>query len=303
MPRSPFKLFKAPAAKIPLTLTDRHYLILHTVGTYKFITSQLTAALLIENVHDPVVRGNKTGEVLKRAMTDLFRHGYLARPPVQVLFRQMTQGSHELIYTLTPKGRAALTDKYPNLSQTLIDPSRDVQIPAMLHTLMIARYRVTLTKALHQTQPQLQLKAWQQGKHLKSLVTVQGRRTPVIPDAFFTITNLARPTGANTAPFFLEADRSTMSLTRFKRKLQAYAIYKATGSHTTQHGIQGFRVLTITPSKERRDNLRQLAATLPLAGAFWFAHEQDFDPWHPETILQPIWVTGKHPEPRELLPP
>lgn len=287
-----------------LDLRERHYLILMAVGNYKYLTWPLVAALLIHKVQPPQVQGKPTGEVIGKAMTALFNHGYLLRPKSQVQFRQQEQGSHKLIYALSPKGKAALELEHPGSTQDFVTASRESQTPALLHTLMIARFRVTLYAALRK-HPTAKLLKWQQGKHLKRLVRVKGYQTPVVPDGFFSIQFSDRPAGSNTAHFFLEADRSTMPRKRFHQKLLAYQTYFETGQHTEQHQIKGFRVLTITISPERRQSLR-VVATAPdlaeLATAFWFACEKDFDPFKPETILKPIWVTGKHLVPQTLLP-
>jgi hypothetical protein len=302
MDRPSIKLFKPKWPTHTLALKERHYLILEAVGNYKYLTNELGAALLMRLVQPPKVKGKPTGEVIRRAMTELFNYGYLARPMIQVQFRQAQRGSHKMVYTLTPKGKAALELQDPNASQFFVAPSRRATTPAMLHTLMIARFRATLAALTHNHPDHYQISQWQQGQHLKSTVTVEGRKTPVVPDGFMTIKLLSQPTGKQQTHFFLEADRSTMPLKRFKRKLLAYQTYHETSEHTRQHKIKGFRVLTITLSPERRDNLRNLAAGLGMASAFYFACEKDFDPFKPETILKPIWVTGKHKDPQALLP-
>lgn len=298
------KLFTPNAPRVPLRLTDRHYYILNAVGTNKYLTGSLCAALLMPLVNPPQVHGEPTGQVIKRLMAELFNHGYLNRPKAQVLLRNQEQGSHEMIYTLATKGKEALELKDPTASDELLTHHRDATIPAMLHTLMIARFRVTLTRGLATTR-QGKLTQWQAGKHLKATVTITDERgytrAPVVPDGFFTFTLTDAAEGKNKSHGFLEADRSTMPLKRFKRKLQAYAAYHQTQGHTKQHDIKGFRVFTITPSAQRRDHLRELAATLPLAAVFWFASEKDFDPMSPDSILGPIWVTGKHSEALALL--
>lgn len=296
MPRR--KLFKPSAANVPLTLTDRHYKILNAVGSLKYLTGSLLAALLMDTVQPPKVKGQPTGQVIKRAMAELFWHGYLGRPRSQVPLWSQREGSHELIYTLTRKGREALEQKYPGSTATFILPSTTA-LPAMFHTLMLARFRITLLKALPTNRP---LSQWQQGKHLKATVTLNGERTPVIPDAFFSIQYTDQPTGHNLAHFFIEADRSTMTLKRFRAKLLAYQSYYNAGGHTQQHGIKGYRVLTITPSSQRRDNLKALTTDLDNPNAYLFASETDYDPTAPQQLLMPIWYVGTNPQPRELLP-
>ena len=62
------------------------------------------------------------------------------------------------------------------------------------------------------------------------------------------------------AHFLLEADRGTMSLQdRMYKKLRAYWRWFRDGGHRERLGIEAFRVLTITNSERRRDNLVKLA--------------------------------------------
>jgi hypothetical protein len=60
-------------------------------------------------------------------------------------------------------------------------------------------------------------------------------------------------------------------------------------------------VLTITPSPQRRDHLRAIAASLATPNAYYFASERDYTPTNPATILSPIWYTGTDLQPRPLL--
>jgi hypothetical protein len=303
MPRR--KLFRPSAHWIPLRLTERDRLILQAVGACKYLTGSLCAAFLIDYVQPPKVRGTRTGQVIKRLMADLYQHGYLTRPRAQVPLWSQQEGSHELIYSLTGKGRAALEATTPGSTKGFILPSKQ-HLPLMFHSLMIARFRITLLKALTSPTSHASLTHWHQGKDLKAIVQVNGKRTPIVPDAFLTLQLTDRPGGQNTSHNFLEADRSTMSLKRFQHKLLAYQTYRATGQHTAQYGITTFRVLTITPSPQRRDHLRDLAQrtlTPDQARFCWFATAQDYDPNQPETILAPIWRSGKDQTPRRLIPP
>jgi hypothetical protein len=104
---------------------------------------------------------------------------------------------------------------------------------------------------------------------------------------------------------FLEADRSTMTTERFAKKLTAYWTWWKQGGSKKKHGVEHFRVLTITPSPQRRDNLRKVATkAAPVKGGssmFWFACEKDYAVDNPESILGPIWTTAKDEQRHSLL--
>ena len=101
---------------------------------------------------------------------------------------------------------------------------------------------------------------------------------------------------AKTAYFFLEADRSTMSNARFLAKLTADFHFWTTQVRSGQHpsGMKGFRVLTLTLSEERRDNLRRIAQEVDPKGRglnmFWFVCERSYQARSQE-LRAPIWQT------------
>ena len=82
------------------------------------------------------------------------------------------------------------------------------------------------------------------------------------PDALFGLHYLDRPEGRNRTYFFLETDRATMPVQRanvrqtsFFRKMTAYYETWKQDLHTRMYGIKKFRVLTVTSSPERVENL------------------------------------------------
>ena len=90
------------------------------------------------------------------------------------------------------------------------------------------------------------------------------------PDALFGLHYLDRPEGRNRAYFFLEANRATMPIQRanvrqtsFFRKMTAYYETWKQGIHTSVYGIKNFRVLTVTSSPERVENLIRANRGLP----------------------------------------
>ena len=177
------------------------------------------------------------------------------------------------------------------------------------HEMMIVDLHVIL--AIATRGGELRLTDWQEGRELYDTVDVSDHsgvnRLPVRPDAFLTLEDSRRPEGANRAWFFLEADRSTTTQTRFKEKIRAYWNYLQQGLHVTKFGIKRFRVLTVTLTPERAQNLRNLAASsLPEAARryFLFASLHSFSLESPNSILQSVWLsardTGTY---HELIPP
>jgi len=71
-------------------------------------------------------------------------------------------------------------------------------------------------------------------------------------------------------------------------------IYHREGKHATRYGIANFRVITVTPTKQRALNL---CAKLQKAGLaskrFWFTNLAQISPSEPSRILEKIFFTPK----------
>lgn len=98
----------------------------------------------------------------------------------------------------------------------------------------------------------------------------------VNPDALFGLKDGGKPEGQNTSYFFLEMVRCRESeyqngASYFMRKMQAYVAYHREGKHTARYGIANFRVITVTPTKQRALNLCAKLKDAGLASKrFWF---------------------------------
>jgi hypothetical protein len=70
--------------------------------------------------------------------------------------------------------------------------------------------------------------------------------------------------------FFLEVDRGTVSLSRFRAKVERYLEYRDSGAYEARYGLTRFRVLVTAPTEARLAHL--LEATREATGrGFWFA--------------------------------
>ncbi len=117
-------------------------------------------------------------------------------------------------------------------------------------------------------------------------------KLPVRADAMFTLEDVRRPAGANRINYFLEADRSTATQTRFRDKIRAYWHYREQGLHAKKFEIKAFRVLTVTLTKKRADNLCKLAASLLPEGGrkyYFFTSLQHFSIECPAAMVGPVY--------------
>jgi len=163
---------------------------------------------------------------------------------------------------------------------------------------MVAQFRVCLTLACNGN-PDVSLAGWRVPEKSLARIRIGRFRTAVIPDASFS---LERRDG-QLAHFYLEADRGTMTKDRFLRKLQAY------WQLSQRKGIadipDAFRVLTVTNSLRRTENLRIAAKTADPkhkgSRMFYFVTQDAYDLKHPEAVLEHIWRTPADPELCSLL--
>jgi hypothetical protein len=140
----------------------------------------------------------------------------------------------------------------------------------------------------------------------------QSQKRILEPDAFFTLTDIARPADRASRSFFLEADRSSMPVVRrsgsrrMQDKFLRYKAYIESGGHNTKYGIQTVRILTITETVRRRDSLAIDTAPLIPEG-FWkyflFGTITDLPFSTPQSILADVFLRPGIPGKRYPLMP
>jgi hypothetical protein len=124
-------------------------------------------------------------------------------------------------------------------------------------------------------------------------------RLPVNPNALFGLKNAEKPERQNTTYFFLEMVRSRESeyedqQSYFMRKIEAFVAYHHEGRHTSHYGITNFRVITVTPTRQRALNLCQKLRNAGFASKrFWFTDLAAVTLEEPTRILEKVFVTPK----------
>jgi hypothetical protein len=215
-----------------------------------------------------------------------------------------------MVYAITRKAGDLLASE-GGLDISKIDwdlKNRTVTERHIKHTLMIAKFRTILTLAILGRKG-VEIGQWKEnrgsGKSLNpelsdtvKLEIKEGKelRLRIVPDAFFSLIE-----GDTEMFFFLEADRGTMAADRFWKKLTAYRAWWQQGGSKKKLGAKNFRVLTITPSIRRRDNLREVAKKVKPAGMFWFAGEKNYSVNNAGAIFEAIWINGKDEKAHSLL--
>jgi len=78
------------------------------------------------------------------------------------------------------------------------------------------------------------------------------------------------------------------------RKMAAFVAYHRQGAHASRYGITNFRVITVTPTKQRALNLcRKLQEAGIDSGRFWFTDMSHVLLERPGEIVDNIFLTPK----------
>lgn len=260
----------------PMRLTERDIDIVEAIYQHRVMRQDQIQYLLFG-------RKNKSGA--QRRLEHLFDHGYLERVFLPV---HMGEGRSPTLYVLDRAGADLLRERrdYPDL--VWHSSSKDIRQMFIEHALAINDVMIAVTLACQENG--FELETWQGENQIKAdydrvrAVTTAGRRksVPVVPDSYFAIVAHQR-----RHHFFLELDRGTMTIDRFKNKIAGYIAYHRSGKYEERYGTRSLRVLTITTGPKRVERLKQGSEEIKGQRRFWFAHLEDvrFD-----TILTaPIW--------------
>jgi hypothetical protein len=279
---SRFKRMSGPG--LAFRLQERDMEIIKLVYAYRLITSRLIQLLA----------GGSAQGILRRLQL-LFHHGYLERVS--------TWQPGSLVYALGNKGADVLAVNF-GFDRGAVDwrkKNKEISTYFVYHSLMISNFRATLELA-SRARGELKLLNWTGEGEIKESVHIevsmrpgQGRkeRIPIVPDGFFSLEDPADP--AYQLDFFLEADRSTMTNERFFNKMRAYWCYWKEIKSGKRQGPEAFRVLTITKTEARKENLRRITQKADDyqkgSPMFYFTSEENYSPHDPQTVLNPIWQT------------
>jgi len=261
-----------------IRLQSRDIEIMQEIAIHRFLDTKQIMTLF---------PGAKTN--LLRRLQYLFHHGFLDRPIQQqaVYFKPR----NHIIYALGNKGAEYIFSENPDLRGRVNwqTRNRDAKSLHLMHGLMISDFYTVLQSVLSGIDANLL--SWLQQETIKDYAKVDGKNAPVNPDAFFIINK------EKSNPFFLEADRSTMTDTRFLKKMSAYWQWWKVGGHEKKFRVKNFRVLTITKSEARKENLRRITRQADPVGRgsemFLFACAKNYNLDEPEEILAPIWQSPK----------
>jgi hypothetical protein len=290
----------------PIQLTDRDWDIIRRVHRHRFLRSTHIVALI----------GGSPQQLLRRLQL-LYHHGYLERPRAQIDYYHRG-GSRHLVYGVGSKGAAVLRQESNSDRQDLDTSRKNRGIGRLFleHALLISDVMVGLELACRKSgivrlltgnQIPLPDHIQNQREPFRWNVTLPNRqKLGIVPDQVFALEFIGQPPGRNRAFFFLEADRSTMPVTRqnlkqtsFYRKLLAYEATWTQGLHRSRFGFHRFRIITVTSSLRRVENIVASCQNLERGhGLFLFADRDSLAQTDP---LAYDWKSGRPRETARLL--
>lgn len=314
-----------------MELTKRRRAIIRAVDKYRWLTRPLVEILYFPPEGDEnsfgYPRGSRSAKHTLRLLYDHVLLGRAHQPHI------MGEGSRNIVYILPtprelwkisrkgkrlqvkhPEAVAALQEIFGQNQQELHahlkERRYDGQRKQFEHPLAVNQARVALE--LGARAQGWTVSEWiddptlhQKGNYDRVRIPKAGgtKETPLIPDGYFV---LGFGNELPPASFFLEADRETLSLSRWEERVKAYVIYYSSGAYTQRYAAESLTVLTVCPSQKRAANMRKVtervieSTGLPALAEMFCYTTYEQATW--ETVFTaPIWLVAGQPEPQVLI--
>lgn len=268
----------------PLALTERDLAVLRAIGDYQLLSAPQIQALYFRSL-----------QKARKRLFRLWQHRLLER---RFGLAELGQGAPPALYGLSHKGAHILVTKGGAITKATLGATLKGRASPLFyeHTLRRNDFRIALTLACRGN-PDLQLLFWKQDKSIKEIVTFLNgkaanspvlRKVPLLADGFFGL-----QAKENKRYFFVEIDRGTTAHSRLLLKLKGYYHLWSERRHVQRYGIESFRVLYVTSSKERMEHLIQTAQKvrngLSGSGLFLFSTFDRISLEQPECAIGLIW--------------
>lgn len=262
-------------ARPTMVLTARDCQVMKAVNDFRALKATHIQALFFPSLATAQYR-----------LVRLFQHGYLNRQYVDVPTGSSVNTPP--LYTLAPRGAQTLTDVYSYEHQDIHVPKKAFAWNYVAHLLAVNDIRIAvMLAAAAQAWSIEQWEAEHVFRAAPDYVTItapNGRKgeKPVLPDGYF---RLATPQGR--AHFFLEVDRGREAESAFRPQIEVYEAYTASGQYQARYSQKSLRILVVTTSANRLNNLMKVTAKAGGDAKYWFT---TFSQVSQVTVLTiPIW--------------
>lgn len=287
---------------VSFRLQGRDMKIIELIYPHRFLSSDLIVAL---------IPGSKQG--ILRRLNFLFHAGYLDRPREQV--KPFQPGSGPMVYALGNKGADLLHEVFgiPRENVDWTSKNREAKNVFLNHSLMVSTFMASLKLAsarqggieiieqeqIVQGEPVLKINMSREFKG-----NVQNLLYDLVPDMVFGLHFLNETPNQNRAFFLLEVDRATMPIMRsniyrsaFFKKMLGYKHCKITSAFKQTFGFENPRILTLTTSHDRIDNMIKACKGMyedgKASGMFLFSLASNFNLSNVDNIFKPIWRNAR----------
>lgn len=271
-----------------MVLNDRDKAIIWTVYQCRVLRQDQLQALFFSS-----------RAAAQRRLALLYHHGFLER---QFLLVRPGIMNSPTLYLLDRRGEELLRAEYGMEEVSWNTSHNHVSSDFLDHALAINDVRIAITLACQESG--YELLDWHSESQIKQdydrvqVKSAQGRSrsVAVVPDSYFALA-----TRFGNTHFFLELDRGTMTTRRFRDKVEAFLAYYRGGGYEKRYGARSLRVLTVTLSQRRLENLKAVTEEAGGTVWFWFGVLSDLTP---ETVLtQPVWQVATREGKAALIAP
>jgi len=251
-----YRIAKIPP---PMRLTKRDKKVIEWVYLFRFLTMDQIKLLEFKNI-------SKTA--CQRRLTLLYHNRYLSaiHKPTYSGF-----GSSKRAYCLSKRGKEVISYMFGGTDPKTIkwnERNNQIEIYFLEHTLAVNDVRVAFTLSARNLGYSLE---WIPEWELKALKEKArdpekpGKFLPIVPDGYFILKDCNWK-----ARFCVEADRATETNRQWKDKVRGYVEYVRTGQYFRRYNSESLRVLVITTSQKRLENLLITTKAVKGASFFWF---------------------------------
>jgi hypothetical protein len=289
---------RATRAK-PIQLTPRDLDLIHAIYKYRVLQRAQIENMFFAGVHDE-------GSSARRRLNLLYQHGYLERIPRFVSPPENNPGP---AYRLSQRSAVLISERdgkplsefnYWGKSEDRDSHIGIVGHAYLEHNLVLSDIRIWFEQQATQANCTLEtwldyfdLRPYWKTERVAIQLTSQAplEDIAIAPDGYFVL-----KTTAGRGHFFVEFDRGTETIGKqWKRKVQAYKEYLRSGKFHHRYGVDnkvGFRVLVITTSMKRAENLHKAAQKYgdpSMSSLFMFA---GWPKLKTESLTSALWLRG-----------
>lgn len=276
--RSSVPRFRRTGEAPNTALTEDDIAVLHHVHRHRFVR---TSDLYLLFPH-------RSADRLSRRLATLYRAGFLDRPIAQI-DRFRSGGSQALVYGLDTAGARFLAEQGASVrGDDWKTRNRSYTRENLDHTLAVAGFMIEVELACRAREdvtfvPFDELRCgapeWTQAlaqpNRWPVMLPWQGRSASVVvaPDAIFGLRKVDHDGNVLRSYYFVEVDRGSMTIAPSEtvrrsdaflyrssvlRKLLAYGVSHRDGTHQRHLGIPAARVLLVTTTASRAEEMRRV---------------------------------------------